>query len=242
MSSLMPCSILIGSSRQTIFKSENFSCSWWEGILFSPPGKIIMFSPKVSDLWTENRFFLILFSRREWVGNPNQSIFPVPVVQLSPNFLHMVLNSLPRYHAKNFLIVSPFVYFLVYSLIKIPSLAEIPSWPGQRELPIGQYAVIGNVVSSNIGCSTRFHTWTKLQISSTCEGGVELSLRTAVVSQWAHKFSQIPEVALCEKYLISAFGVSRMKWCVDCFRTINMCGRFGTINFVTPAVGGRELL
>ena len=98
-----------------------------------------MFSPKVSDLWTENRFFLILFSRREWVGNPNQSIFPVPVVQLSPNFLHMVLNSLPRYHAKNFLIVSPFVYFLVYSLIKIPSLAEIPSWPGQRELPIGDF-------------------------------------------------------------------------------------------------------
>ena len=95
-----------------------------------------MFSPKVSDLWTENRFFLILFSRREWVGNPNQSIFPVPVVQLSPNFLHMVLNSLPRYHAKNFLIVSPFVYFLVYALIKIPPLVEIPSWTGRRELPI----------------------------------------------------------------------------------------------------------
>ena len=126
----------IGSSRQTIFKSENFSCSWWEGILFSPPGKIIMFSPKVSDLWTENRFFLILFSRREWVGNPNQSIFPVPVVQLSPNFLHMVLNSLPRYHAKNFLIEPPFVYFSVYALIKIPPLAEIPSWTGRRELPI----------------------------------------------------------------------------------------------------------
>ena len=95
-----------------------------------------MFSPKVSDLWTENRFFLILFSRREWVGNPNQSIFPVPVVQLSPNFLHMVLNSLPRYHAKNFLIEPPFVYFSVYALIKIPPLAEIPSWTGQRELPI----------------------------------------------------------------------------------------------------------
>ena len=95
-----------------------------------------MFSPKVSDLWTENTFFLILFSRREWVGNPNQSIFPVPLVQLSPNFLHMVLNSLPRYHAKNFLIVSPFVYFLVYALIKIPPLAEIPSWSGRRELPI----------------------------------------------------------------------------------------------------------
>ena len=126
----------IGWSLQTIFKSENFSCSWWEGIIFSPPGKIIMFSPKVSDLWTENTFFLILFSRREWVGYPNQSIFPVPVVQLSPNFLHMVLNSLPRYHAKNFLIVSPFVYFLVHALIKIPSLAEIPSRTGRRELPI----------------------------------------------------------------------------------------------------------
>ena len=95
-----------------------------------------MFSPKVSDFWAENTFFLILFSRREWVGNPNQSIFPVPVVQLSPNFLHMVLNSLPRYHAKNFLIVSPFVYFLVHANIKIPSLAEIPSWTGRRELPI----------------------------------------------------------------------------------------------------------
>ena len=95
-----------------------------------------MFSPKVTDFWAENTFFLILFSRREWVGNPNQSIFPVPVVQLSPNFLHMVLNSLPRYHAKNFLIVSPFVYFLVYALIKILPLAEIPSWTRRRELPI----------------------------------------------------------------------------------------------------------
>ena len=117
----------IGSSRRTIFKYENFSCSWWGGILLSPPGKMIMFSPKVSDFWAENTFFLILLSRRDWVGNQNQSIFPVPVVQLSPNFLHMVLISPPRYHAKNFLIVSPFVYFLVYALIKIPSLAEIPS-------------------------------------------------------------------------------------------------------------------
>ena len=95
-----------------------------------------MFSPKVIDLWTENTFFLIFFSRRDWVGNPNQSIFPVLLVQLSPNFLQMVLNSLPRYHAKNFLIVSPFEYFLVRALIKIPSLVEIPSWTGRRELPI----------------------------------------------------------------------------------------------------------
>ena len=101
-----------------------------------------MFSPNVSDLWNENTFFLILFSRREWVGNLNQSKFPVPVVQLSLNFLHMVLNSLPRYHAKNFLIVSPSVYFLVYALIKIPPLAEIPSWNGRRELPIGHYTVV----------------------------------------------------------------------------------------------------
>ena len=95
-----------------------------------------MFSPKVSDFWAENTFFLILISRRDWVGNQNQSIFSVPVVQLSPNFLHVVLISPPRYHAKNFLIVSPFVYFLVYALIKIPPLAEIPSWSGRRELPI----------------------------------------------------------------------------------------------------------
>ena len=76
----------IGSSRRTNFKSENFSCSWWEVILFIPPGKIIMFSSKISHFWAENTFFLILFSRREWVGNTYQYIFPVLLVQLSPNF------------------------------------------------------------------------------------------------------------------------------------------------------------
>ena len=58
-----------------------------------------MFSPNVSDLWTENTFTF-------------------------------------RYHAKNFLIVSTLVHFLVYALIKIPPLAEIPSWTGRRGLPI----------------------------------------------------------------------------------------------------------
>ena len=62
----------------------------------------------------------------------------------------MVLIILPRYHAKNFLIVSPFVYFLVYALIKIPSLAEIPSWTGRRELPIIQYGVL-NLISNYDG-------------------------------------------------------------------------------------------
>ena len=95
-----------------------------------------MFSPKISHFWAENTFFLILFSRREWVGNTNRSIFPVPLVQLSPNFLHMVLTSLPTYPAKNFLFESPLVYFLVCALIKITFLVEIPSRTGRRELPI----------------------------------------------------------------------------------------------------------
>ena len=97
-----------------------------------------MFSSKISHFWAENTFFLILFSRREWVGNTNQSIFPVPLVQLSPNFLHMVLTSLPTYPAKNFLFESPLVYFLVCALIKITFLVEIPSRPGRRELPISK--------------------------------------------------------------------------------------------------------
>ena len=100
-----------------------------------------MFSPKISHFWAENTFFLILFSRREWVGNTNQSIFPVPLVQLSPIFVHMVLVSHPTYPAKNFLIESPLVYFLVCVLIKITILVEISSWPGRRELPIG-FAVV----------------------------------------------------------------------------------------------------
>ena len=95
-----------------------------------------MFSPKISHFWAENTFFLTLFSRREWVGNKDQSLFPVPLVQLSPNFLHMVLISLPAYPAMKFLIESPLVYFLVCVLIKITILVEIPSQPGQRELPI----------------------------------------------------------------------------------------------------------
>ena len=126
----------IGSSLQTEIETENLWFSWWEVILFIPPGKIIMFSPKISHFWAENTFFLILFSRREWVGNTNRSIFPVPLVQLSPNFLHMVLTSLPTYPAKNFLFESPLVYFLVCALIKITFLVEIPSRPGRRELPI----------------------------------------------------------------------------------------------------------
>ena len=48
----------------------------------------------------------------------------------------MVLISLPTYPAKNFLIESPLVYFLVCVLIKITFLVEIPSRPGRRELPI----------------------------------------------------------------------------------------------------------
>ena len=48
----------------------------------------------------------------------------------------MVLISLPTYPAKNFLIESPQVYFLVCVLIKITILVEISSWPGRRELPI----------------------------------------------------------------------------------------------------------
>ena len=70
------------------------------------------------------------------VGNTNLSIFPVPLIQLSPIFVHMVLVSHPTYPAKNFLIESPLVYFLVCVLIKITILVEISSWPGRRELPI----------------------------------------------------------------------------------------------------------
>ena len=101
-----------------------------------------MFSSKISHFWAENTFFLILFSRREWVGNTNQSIFPVPLVQLSPIFVHMVLVSHPTYPAKNFLIESPLVYFLVCVLIKITILVEISSWAGRRELPISRPAGI----------------------------------------------------------------------------------------------------
>ena len=48
----------------------------------------------------------------------------------------MVLISLPTYPAKNFLIESPIVYFLVCALIKITFLVEIPSQRARRELPI----------------------------------------------------------------------------------------------------------
>ena len=48
----------------------------------------------------------------------------------------MVLISLPTYPAKNFLIESPLVYFLVCVLTKITILVEISSWAGRRELPI----------------------------------------------------------------------------------------------------------
>ena len=95
-----------------------------------------MFSSKIGHFWAENTFFLILFSRREGVGNTNLSIFPVLLIQLSPIFVHMVLVSHPTYPAKNFLIESPLVYFLVCVLIKITILVEISSWPGRRELPI----------------------------------------------------------------------------------------------------------
>ena len=97
-----------------------------------------MFSSKISHFWAENTFFLTLFSRRERVGNTNQSIFPVPLVQLSPIFVHMVLVSHPTYPAKNFLIESPLVYFLVCVLVKITILVEISSWAGRRELPIAE--------------------------------------------------------------------------------------------------------
>ena len=126
----------IGSSLRTEIETENLWFSWWKVILFIPPGKILLFSPQISHFWTENTFFLILFSRREEVGNTNLSIFPVPLIQLSPIFVHMVLVSHPTYPAKNFLIESPLVYFLVCVLIKITILVEISSWAGRRELPI----------------------------------------------------------------------------------------------------------
>ena len=53
----------IRQSPRANFKSENFSCSWLMFILFIPPGKIKMFSLKISPFWAENTFFLILFSR-----------------------------------------------------------------------------------------------------------------------------------------------------------------------------------
>ena len=130
-----------------------------------------MFSPQISHFWTENTFFLILFSRREGVGNTNLSIFPVPLIQLSPIFVHMVLVSHPTYPAKNFLIESPLVYFLVCVLIKITILVEISSWAGQRELPIrlnltqgscslfvtGVYKVHVEIEEARVGPNIKFY-------------------------------------------------------------------------------------
>ena len=78
------------SDNNREFPSDYFQI--WEPFMqlmrryfIQPSWKIIMFSPKVSDLWTENTFFLILFSRREWVGKPNQSISPSPTLTLCPS-------------------------------------------------------------------------------------------------------------------------------------------------------------
>ena len=141
--------VTIGSSLRTEIETENLWFSWWKVILFIPPGKILLFSAQISHFWAENTFFLTLFSRRERVGNTNQSIFPVPLVQLSPIFVHMVLVSHPTYPAKNFLIESPLVYFLVCVLIKITILVEISSWPGRRELPIRDW------INASRPCQTR---------------------------------------------------------------------------------------
>ena len=54
-----------------------------------------------------------------------------------PSVVHPVVSH-PTYPAKNFLIESPLVYFLVCDLIKLTILVEISSWASRRELPITQ--------------------------------------------------------------------------------------------------------
>ena len=81
--------------------------------------------------------FYILISRREWVGKPNQSIFPVAMVQLSPKFFHIAIMSLPTYHAKNIDIDSPFVCFLVHMhSFRYHLWQKFPVSAGYSEMPI----------------------------------------------------------------------------------------------------------
>ena len=75
--------------------------------------------------WAEITIFLILISRRELVGNPNQSIFSVPVVQLSPKKFHMAIMSLQLLYWFTLFVLPSICTHLITSSGRTSQLAQV---------------------------------------------------------------------------------------------------------------------
>ena len=115
-----------------------------------------MFSSKISHFWAENTFFSFYFLGGSGLETQINLYFLYHWSNCHHIFLHMVLISLPTYPAMNLLIESPLLYFLVCVLIKMTILEEIPSRPGQRELPIAlPLCSVHGLKRDAPGCSRR---------------------------------------------------------------------------------------